>query len=232
VLSTAEQQYIADNIGEPIVLKGFVGEGENTKEVEIKAFSPADIPSNFKFASDQQMLAAQTGFLNLEKKANDLLGSYRQTQSQKQASDFEERENRGIRDDVAELQKEGRFPKFTVRPGDAGFDSTPEAKQMAEVLTVMSERNEMYMKQYQQGRPYNHIGFAEAFDIWESKSPQRSAAKKADEDQSKEDAERKKAAENGQSNRGMNVPKVMKPTVRSGTTVNDILNKYDNDDSF
>jgi hypothetical protein len=229
-LSPAEQKHIADNIGEPIVIRGIRGEGENAKEVEIKAYSPADIPADFKFANDQQLSAATTGFQQLETKANQLLGSFRNTQSQKVQEDFEVRENNGIRDDVAELQKDGRFPKFTVRPGEAGFDDSPEAKQVAEVLKIMTERNANYLKQYEQGRPYKHIGFAEAFEVWESKSPTRKAAAELDNAQAVEDEARKKAAENGPSNRGMNPSNIVKPTVRAGTTTRDILNRIDNDD--
>jgi hypothetical protein len=228
-LSTAEQKHIADNIGEPIVIRGIQGEGDNAKEVEIKAYSPGDIPANFKFANDQQLAAATTGFQRLESKATELLGAYRNNQSQTVAQDFEKRENEGIRLDVADLQKDGRFPKFKVQPGATGFDDDPAAKDMAEVLTVMTERNELYLKQYNQGRPYKHIGFSEAFELWEAKNPDRIAAKKTDADQKKEDSDRKATAERSESNRGTNATRVVKPTVRSGTTIADILNAHEQD---
>jgi hypothetical protein len=229
-LSPQESKYIADNIGEPIVIRGMRGEGENAKEVEIKAYSPADIPADFKFANDQQLIAAQNGFQSLETKANQLLGNFRNNQSQAAAQDFERRENEGIRQDVADLQKEGLFPKFTVRPGEAGFDDSPEAKQMSEVLTIMSDRNATYLKQYEQGRPYKHIGFAEAFELWQAKNPATQAAKKADEDLKVEDEERRATAERGASNRGMNPNNIVKPTVRAGTTTRDILARIDAED--
>lgn len=229
-LSPQESKYIADNIGEPIVIRGIQGEGDAAKEVEIKAYSPNDIPANFKFANDQQMMAAQTGFMGLEQKANQLLGNFRQNQSQAAARSFEERENEGIRADVADLQKEGLFPKFTVKPGTDGFDNSPEAQQMAEVLTVMTERNELYLKQYEQGRPYKHIGFSEAFDLWRAKNPASQAAKKADDDQKAEDDERRATADRGASNRGMNPNNIVKPTVRAGTTTRDILARIDSEE--
>lgn len=231
-LSPAEQKYIADNIGEAIIIRGFRGEGENAKEVELKVYHPGEIPADFKFSNDQQLLAAQNGFQALENKATQLLGTFRQNQSTAAARDFEQRENEGIRADVADLQKEGRFPKFTIKPSDAGFDDTSEAKQMAEVLTVMTQRNEEYLKQYNQGRPYRHIGFAEAFDIWERKNPERQAAKKVDDDQKSEDEERRARADRGPSNRGMSSTNIVKPTVRPGTTTRDILARIDADDSF
>lgn len=232
-LSEAEAKHIRDNIGEPIVVRGIRGEGDDAKEVEIKVYSPNDIPADFKFANDQQRMAAQTGFYSIEQKANKLLGEFRQNQSQTAAQDFERRENEGIRADVSDLQKEGRFPKFTVQPGATGFDDSPEAKQMAEVLGVMTERNATYLKQYNQGRPYKHIGFAEAFEIWERQKGTAAANAKTDEDQRKEDEERKdRGAERGSSNRGMNASNIVKPTIRPGTTTRDILNRIDNDDSF
>lgn len=231
-LSPSEQKHIADNIGEPIVIRGYRGEGENAKEVEIKAYSPGDIPADFKFANDQQLVAAQTGFQKLEQRANELLGNYRQNQSQTAAQDFEQRENEGIKADLADLQKDGRFPKFKVQPGAAGFDDDPAAKQMQEVLNVMTERNDQYFKQYQQGRPYKHIGFAEAFDLWEAKNPGAQAAKAANKSQDDEDKERRaNGAERAPTNnRGAGGLNIMAPRVKPGTTTRDILARIDNDD--
>jgi hypothetical protein len=232
VLSAAEQQYIVQNIGEPLVIRGTRGVGDDAKEVEIKVFSPQEIPADFKFASEQQLLVAQEGFRRLENKAQDLLGKFRQDQSSNQAADFERRENESIREDIAELQKAGRFPKFTVRPGEANFDDSPEAKQVTDVLKFMNERNQYYLEQYNQGRAYRHIGFAEAFSEWERTNPDRQASKKAAEDQRAEDEARKSTAENGQSNRGMSSTNIVKPTVAPGTTTRDILARIDNDESF
>jgi hypothetical protein len=230
-LSTAEQKHIADNIGEPLIIRGIRGEGENAKEVEIKAYSAADIPTDFKFANQQQLLAAQNGFQRLEQRAADLLGGYRQSQNASVQQEFETRENEGIRLDVSDLQKDGievngevvKFPKFRVQPGAAGFDETPEAKQMAEVLTLMADKNATYLSQYNQGRPYKHIGFAEAFEMYIRNNPDKKAEQKANEGQKKEDEERKKTGEHSNSNRGMSTSNLVKPTVKAGTTTRDIL---------
>ncbi len=97
----------------------------------------------------------------------------------------------------------------------------------------MSERNAAYLAQYNQGRPYKHIGFAEAFDIWERKQGTAKATKKVDDAQDEEDKERReRGAEKGSSNRGMSTSNLVKPTVRPGTTTRDILNRIDNDDSY
>lgn len=224
-LSADEQKHIVDNIGEPIVIRGIRGEGENAKEVELKVYSSNEIPADFKFANDQQLAAASTGFLKLEQKAQQLLGSYRDQQSGKAAQDFEQRENQGIRDDVADLQKEGMFPKFRVKPGDVGFDEDPAAQQMGEVLKLMTERNEMYLKQYNQGRPYRHIGFREAFEIYQAKQP----AKQRNNDQAAEDKARKGVADKVATGRGLTSEKLQKATIRPGTTIEDILNRHEQD---
>lgn len=225
-LSSAEQKYVVDNIGEPLIIRGVRGTGDDAKEVELKVFDPSQIPRDFTFGSQAELLAAQQGFGRLETKAQQLLGNFRQQQSQTQAQDFDKRENEGIRQDVAELQKEDLFPKFKVQPGQRGFDDDPAAKQMAEVLDIMTKTNTQYMAEYQQGRPYKHIGFKEAFDDYQKLSD----SKKQDKAQKDEDTERKDIADKVGTNRGMTASKIVKPTVRHGTTTRDILNRIDAED--
>lgn len=225
-LSTAEQKYVVDNIGEPLTIRGTRGSGDDAKEVELKVFDPSQIPRDFQFASQADLLAAQQGFARLETKAQTLLGNFRNQASQTQAQDFDKRENEGIRSDVAELQKDSLFPKFKVQPGERGFDNDPAAKQMAEVLDIMTKTNSQYMQEYQQGRPYKHIGFKEAFDDYQKLSD----SKKQDTAQKDEDIERKDIADKVGTNRGMTASKVVKPTVRAGTTTRDILNRIENGD--
>jgi len=120
-LSTAEQKYVVDNIGEPMIIRGMRGTGDDAKEVELKVYDPSQIPRDFTFGSQADLLAAQQGFSRLETKAQQLLGNFRNEQSQNQAADFDKRENEGIRQDVAELQKDGLFAKFKVQPGHEGL---------------------------------------------------------------------------------------------------------------
>ena len=192
----------------------------------LKVFDPTQIPRDFQFNSQADLLAAQQGFGRLETKAQQLLGNFRNQQSQTQANDFEVRENEGIRQDVAELQKDGYFPKFKVQPGQKGFDDDPAAKEMASVLDIMTKQNEQYMKEYQQGRPYKHIGFKEAFDTYQKLND----GKKQDKAQKDEDQERKAIADKVGTGQGYSASKVVKPTVRPGTTMRDILNRIDNGD--
>lgn len=225
-LSTAEQKYVVDNIGDPLTIRGVRGSGDDAKEVELKVFDPTQIPRDFTFGSQADLLAAQQGFGRLEQKAQQLLGNFRQQQSQTQAQDFDKRENEGIRQDVAELQNESLFPKFKVQPGQKGFDDDPAAKQMAEVLDIMAKTNAQYMAEYNQGRPYKHIGFKEAFDDYQKLND----SKKQDKAQKDEDVERKDIADKVGTGRGLSASKVVKPTVRHGTTTRDILNRIENGD--
>lgn len=224
ILSTAEQKYVVDNIGEPMLIRGVRGTGDDAKEVELKVYDPTQIPKDFQFGSQADLLAAQQGFQRLENKAQQLLGNFRNQQSQQQTNDFEKRENEGIRQDVAELQKDGDFPKFKIQPGQKGFDDDPAAQQMAEVLAIMTKTNNQYMQEYQQGRPYKHIGFKEAFDI----SQRLGDTKKKETDQKEEDQERKQIADKVGTARGLSTNKVVRPTVKSGTTTRDLLNRIEN----
>lgn len=221
-LNAAEQKHIVDNIGQPLVIQGMRGD----KPIELKAYTPADIPKDFVFNNDADRMIAQTGFVRLEQKAEQLLGSYRSSQSVAQTNEFEQRENEGIRTDVAELQKDGVFPKFKIQPGERGFDDDPAAKQVSDVMTIMTERNNQYLAEYQQGRPYKHIGFKEAYDLWE----RRQDGKKQESDQKKEDQDRKKVADQVGTDRGLTAAKTTAARVKSGVTVQDILNRYEHEE--
>lgn len=222
-LSTAEQKYVVDNIGDPLIIRGMRGIGDDAKEVELKVFDPTQIPRDFQFASQADLLAAQQGFGRLETKAQTLLGNFRNQQSQTQAADFDKRENEGIKQDVAELQKDGDFPKFKIQPGQKGFDADPGAVEMAKVMDIMTKQNNQYMAEYQQGRPYKHIGFKEAFATYQKTAKANGKV----EEQKTEDTERKEIAKKIGNPAGYSAGKVMKPTIKPGTTPQDIIDRLD-----
>jgi hypothetical protein len=97
---------------------------------------------------------------------------------------------------------------------------------MAEVLAIMTKTNEQYMREYEQGRPYKHIGFKEAFDDYQKLNDGKKQAKA----QKDEDTERKQVANKIGNSSGMSASKLVKPTVPRGTTVRDILNRLDAED--
>ena len=219
VLSTGEQKYLADNIGQPITIRGMVGD----KETEMQVYATQQIPQGFNFNSHAEMLQAQEAMNRLERRAEQLLGGYRTEQSNAQSRDFESRENEGIRQDVADLQADKEFPNFKIKPGTKGFDDDPAAVQMADVLNLMTERNNQYLKEYQQGRQYRHIGFREALTMWQKQQ----APKTQEKAQKKEDAERKQVAEKVGGG-GLSANGLRKPTFKSGTTLSSIINNIDN----
>ena len=218
-LSQAEQAYVTENIGQPLVIRGMVGD----QPTEIKIFAPDQIPHNFTFNNQADLLSTQAALSRLENKAEQLLGGYRNQQSRTQALAFEQRENESIRSDVAELQKDGLFPKFKVQPGARGFNDDPSAMQMDEVLKLMTSRNEQYVQEYNHGKQYRHIGFREAFDMWERQQPAKEQAKA----QKAEDTERKQVADKVGASRGLSSEGLQKPRVTRGTTIEDIINRYD-----
>lgn len=227
-LSAAEQKYVIDNIGEPVVLNGYkLDKDGNQVDYTVKAYAANQIPRDFNFTSQVDQLQAVQAFNGLEQKANTLLQQKRSDDSRSAAADYQRRENEAIQSDVAELQKEGRLPKFRVRPGEAGFDEDPGAQIIDEVLKIMADKNQKYYEDSQKGKAYRHIGFEQAFDIYERTNPARQAARKADADQANEDKARKTKAERGDSNRGDAPKNIMKATVPAGTTTRDLMAMLD-----
>lgn len=228
-LSPTEQKYIVDNIGDPLVLNGYkLDKDGNQVEYSVKAYSWANVPRDFKFVSEADQGQAATAFNALEQKANNLVQEKRAEQSRQAALDYEARENEAIRSDIADLQKEGRMPKFRVRPGEPGFDEDPAAQIVAEVEKIMADKNAQYLNDHNtKGKAYRHIGFEQAYDIYERTNPARQAARKTDAAQDAEDKARKSKAERGDSNRG-DIPKnIMKATVAAGTTNRDLMAMLD-----
>ena len=222
-LSPAETKYLADNIkeiGDAVTFTGKIGE----KEVSFKVWDVAGLPKDFQPDSIVEFNQGIQTLNRMDSKANELLGKYRSEQSVSAVRDFEQRENTAIRDDLAELQTEGAFPKFKVKPGDKGFDDDPAAQEMAKVVQFMQERNQKYLEDTNKGKQYRHIGFREAFELYSAKNsvdPKAAA-------QAKEDAERKGVADKISGGAGFNPGKLNAPKVHSGTTVTDILNHYEN----
>lgn len=231
-LSPAEQKYVVDNIGDPLVLSGYkLDKDGNQVEYQVKAYAANQIPRDFKFTSEVDQLQAVQAFNGLEQKANNLLQQKRQDDSRATNADYERRENEAIFSDVADLQKEGRFPKFRVKPGTVGFDEDPSAQLMDEVLKIMYDKNLKYLEDTNvRGKAFRHIGFEQAFDIYERTNPQRAAARKTDAAQNAEDKARKAKAERGDSNRGDAPRNIMKATVRSGTSTRDLMAMIDADE--
>jgi hypothetical protein len=212
-----EQQFIYDRLPE-IVTYDKAG-------TEYRVKTDAELPKGFEFADQLTMTAFMRNINAQELNARDLQRQYSEQQSTASSAEFEARENEGIKSDIAELQRSGDLPKFKLTPDDPKFAGDKATEEAQKVLDYMNNRNEQYLAEYNQGRPYRHIGFREAFDLYKKANP--GEIKSRGEHQ--EDSERQKIArETSESNVGLASGDIKKPTVRSGTTPRDILNRIDN----
>lgn len=211
-----EERYIVDNL--PLIPVR-VKSGDTIKILQVKSWT--QLPEDVEFASKRDEL----GFINAlqaqENRALSLQTQFRQQQQQKQNDEFEQRESQMIREDVAALQKEGDLPKFKVKLDDPGFDKDPATQEVQKVMDFMEERNKQYLAEYQQGRPFRHIGFREAFYMYQRQNPSQKPAEK------EEDSERRQIAERNNASRGQAARDIKRPSVPRGTRIEDILNKYE-----
>lgn len=212
-----EQKYIVDNL--PYIVAR-VKQGDTVKEVQVKSWT--QLPDNLEFASKRDEMAFINALHAQENRALALQAKFQQDQQVQQSKQFEQQEDAMIRSDVAELQRDGDLPKFKYKMSDANFDKDPATKQVQDIMDFMEERNKQYLAEYQQGRPFRHIGFREAFYEYQRKHPVKTAA------EDREDTERKNVARNiNNTNRGMPTRELRKSTIRSGTTTQDLLNRID-----
>lgn len=211
-----EQKYIYNNLPEIVTYD------KDGKQVAVKTYT--ELPKDFDFLDKATERAFLFNMNAQELNARDLQRQFQEQSQSKNAEDFEERENLGIKSDIAELQKAGELPKFKTQPNDPKFDSDPATEEAQKVLDYMNTRNEQYLKEYQQGRPYRHIGFREAFYMYKRDNPGEIKSRA----EHQEDKERAKVAEEMRDNVGLSSKELVKPAVRSGTTTRDILNKIDN----
>lgn len=212
---TPEQQYIYDNLP-TINVRGADGRVYSVKV-------DTELPESFDFASKAEERSFYRDLTAQELNARELRNQFMQTANAQQATQFEERENESIRQDVADLQREGALPKFKLKVDDPKFNDDPAAKQMQEILDVMSERNEQYLQEFQQGRAYRHIGFKEAYDVWAKTSKEG----KAHTEQQQEDKQRRSLADKVTTRPGLSVSEMPKPIVRSGTSTRDLMARID-----
>lgn len=210
-----EGKYIFDNLP---YITARVKDGDTIKELQVKSWT--QLPDNLEFATKRDELAFINALQAQENRATMLQAKFQQDQQGIQTKEFEQREDAMIREDVAALQKEGELPRFKAKLDDPKFDEDPATQEVQKIMDFMEERNKQYLAEYQQGRPFRHIGFREAFYMYQRNNPHAS-------EQAEEDAERKKVAEGLNNTRGLTSREVRKPTVRSGTRISDILDRID-----
>lgn len=213
----SEMKYIVDNL--PEVTARIIVDGKPT-DVSVKSYT--QLPQDVEFASKRDELAFLNAMTNQENRARELQQEFKSKEQQKESNEFEQRENAAIRDDITELQNAGKLPKFKVDANSPGFNDDPGTKEVQKVLDFMNKKNEEYLNRYNNGYAYRHIGFAEAYDMMPETRQQE--AQKVAQDQ--EDKARQ------QTNRvqpptGVSNLNIKKATVKQGTTLDDIVAKYD-----
>lgn len=210
---SAEEKYIVDNLPLISVRVKMADDSVKTMQVRSAAELPRDMRGIATPYEDKQFDLANTA---QETRARELQTYYRQHQTQLETQEFEKKENQSIRDDIAELQREGEIPKFKAQPGTRAFDSDPAAQRVQEVIEFMNDRNAKYLERANKGGSYRHIGFAEAYELM-------SNGTKAD---SKNSSTRKDAAKKLVSKQGGSTTKTSKAPV-SGKTLKDVASEFE-----
>ena len=185
-----EQQYILDNLA-PVKVRGEV----DGKVQVFDVFDPSQLPDGFKYTSDRERDIATKAFMMVENKATQLQNDYRNQETQRVQREFKAREDKADRMDIAELQKNGDIPRFKADRSSKDFDSDPATVMIQEVLDFKEAQNQKYLDEYNAGRPYKHIGFVEAHQMYKRANPTNRA-------QDKEDTERKALAQRTAKSRG------------------------------
>lgn len=211
-----EERFI---IGGLPLITARVKNGDGVKELQVKSWT--QLPDDLEFASKRDELAFLNALNAQELRARDLQQQFRADDQKKKSDDFERIENEGIRQDITDLQQTGDLPKFKLKPDEKGFNEDPTTKDVQNILNFMEERNKQFLAEYNQGRPYRHIGFREAFSMYQQSGPDKKSPQKS------EDKERKDMADKVAGNKGLTARELKKPTVKPGTRVGDILDRID-----
>ena len=210
---TPEEQYIIDNL--PLISVRVVMADDSIKTFQVR--SGAELPRDMKgiaSAYEAQMFNSATSLQ--ESRARELQTYYRQNQANITSQEYEKKENLSIKEDVAELQREGEIPKFKAQPGTKDFNADPAAKVIDEVITFMNTKNAEYLEKSNKGYAYKHIGFAEAFKLME----------KQDNSSKQNSSARKDAAKKLVSHQGSSSSKNYKPPV-SGRTMAELARDFE-----
>ena len=212
---TPEQSYIFNSLPDINV------QAADGKYYTIKV--PSQLPADFEFANKREEIIFNQNVAAQELNARDLQNQYKTQETQRQGTEFQEKVNASVRSDVAELQREGIFPKFKTPIDSPNFEKDPAAVEMQAVLDLMETRNASYLEQAQKGQPFRFVGFKEAYDIYTAQQARAERQKNV----RNEDSARKTIAKKSSNSAGAYEPSIVKPSVRPGTTTRDLLAEID-----
>jgi hypothetical protein len=222
---TAEEQYIAANIGQPINVRIKVGDQLQT----VQAYSPENLPENFEFATERDRLAAQAGFDRLTRKAESLQADYQNQQQQIAAQEFSNQEDTDIQKDIAFLQRAQQAGKdglglFKYAPDDPRFEEDPAVQEMQKVLDFYNQENRSRWEEAQRtGRQFRPLTYRDAFREYRYENP------KVGPKQQKEDEERKKITKplaQAAKSTGDAAPKQQRPKLARNASIDQIIAAY------
>ena len=184
---------------------------------------PSQLPADFEFANKREEIIFNQNVAAQELNARDLQNQFKTQETQRQGAEFQEKVNASVRSDVAELQREGIFPKFRTPIDSPNFEKDAAAVEMQAVLDLMETRNTGYLEQAQKGQPFRFVGFKEAYDIYTAQQARAERQKNV----RNEDSARKTIAKKSSNSAGAYEPSIVKPSVRPGTTTRDLLAEID-----
>ena len=184
---------------------------------------PSQLPADFEFANKREEIIFNQNVAAQELNARDLQNQYKSQETQRQGAEFQEKVNASVRSDVAELQREGIFPKFRTPIDSPNFEKDAAAVEMQSVLDLMETKNAGYLEQAQKGQPFRFVGFKEAYDIYTAQQARAERQKNV----RNEDSARKTIAKKSSNSAGAYEPSIVKPSVRPGTTTRDLLAEID-----
>ena len=184
---------------------------------------PSQLPADFEFANKREEIIFNQNVAAQELNARDLQNQYKIQETTRQGTEFQEKVNASVRSDVAELQREGIFPKFRTPIDSPNFEKDAAAVEMQSVLDLMETKNAGYLEQAQKGQPFRFVGFKEAYDIYTAQQARAERQKNV----RNEDSARKTIAKKSSNSAGAYEPSIVKPSVRPGTTTRDLLAEID-----
>lgn len=208
-----ELQYVVANLP-TLTVRGKTATGSKTYQVK----AAGQLPEDFEFVTKREELLFNQALAGQELRARELQSQYIQEQNAKSATEFSEKENRDIRKDIGDLQREGRLVRFKVQPDNPKFSEDPGVKEAQDVIDYMNKRNSEYLESANKGGVLYHLSFKDAFEQMQRQKPTNDA-------QTNEDKERKQVARqtSGAVTGGGNAPQ--KP--RIARSMDDLINRFE-----
>jgi len=177
-------QYIYEKL--PVIKANIVVDGV-PQVVQIKI--PAQLPANFEFATKQEEVIFNNSLAEQTKNAERFRDEYIQQQNDIAAKQFEIAEKREIKQQMAELQKEGLLPSFTK---NVPIDNDPRAEVARKVMDLYeTENNRRLEASNRTGAPFSRITYRDAFDKYIKDNPITVKEDKTAKQLKAEDKERK-----------------------------------------